>query len=115
MNEAYKNSDQILAYNMKWLLTSDIRIKHGPNEGALYGWKNLNPVSFPFIYSEITGYGITSFLWIYSETGNIHALQAAKDASQWIIKNMRSYMLLARPSESDNSDETSDLYYAFDN
>lgn len=115
MNDIYQKSNKIFSNNIAWLLSSDIRIKNGQNKGALYGWKNLNPVSFPFIYSEITGYSITSFLWIYSRLGNIHALQAAKDASQWIIKNMRSNMLVARPSASDKSDETNDLYYAFDN
>ena len=115
MNEAYQKSDQILDDNIKWLLTSDIRIKHGSDKGALYGWKNLNPVSFPFIYSEITGYGITSFLWIYSETSKIAALQAAKDCSEWIIKNMKSYVLVARPAGPVKSDQISNLYYAFDN
>src|SRR6187551_949587 len=98
MNEAHQKSNRILSQNIKWLLTSDIRIKNGYNKGGLYGWKNLNPVSFPFIYSEITGYGITSFLWIYSLTSNNAALQAAKDCSEWIIKNMRSYVLIARPA-----------------
>lgn len=115
MNEAYQKSSQILNHNIKWLLTSDIRIKNGSDKGALYGWKNLNPVSFPFIYSEITGYGITFFLWIHSTTSNIAALQAAKDCSKWIIKNMKSYVLVARPAGPVKTDQISNLYYAFDN
>lgn len=115
MEEIYKKANEILSKSVNWLLYSDIRIKNGPNKGALFGWKNLNPVSFPFIYSEITGYAITSFLWIYSQTGNLNALQAAKDAAEWIIKKMQSHMLVARPSASDNFDETQNLYYAFDN
>jgi hypothetical protein len=115
MNEFYQKSNEVFNNNIAWLLASDIRIINGQNKGALFGWKNLNPVSFPFIYSEITGYGITAFLWIYSVLGDTIALQAAKDASQWIIKNLRSYLLVARPSASDKSEEASDLYYAFDN
>ena len=115
MNHFYLKSNQILNHNINWLLTSDIRIKNGYNKGGLYGWKNLNPVSFPFIYSEITGYGITSFLWIYSEFSNVAALQAAKECSEWIVKNMKSYMLVARPPGPVKSDKISNLYYAFDN
>jgi hypothetical protein len=115
MSETYQKSNQIFQDNLKWLLNSDIRIKRGKNKGALFGWKNLNPVSFPFIYSEITGYSITCFSWIYSQYSNNYALQAAKDASEWIIKNMRSYILVTRVSASSNSDETNSLYYAFDN
>jgi len=115
MSESYQKSSQIFQDNLKWLLNSDIRIKDGKNKGALFGWKNLNPISFPFIYSEITGYSITCFSWIYSQYSNKYALQAAKDASEWIIKNMRSYILVARLSDSNKSDQTKSLYYAFDN
>ena len=115
MNELYQKSNLILNNNIKWLLTSDIRIKNGFNKGALYGWKNLNPVSFPFIYSEITGYGITTYLWYYAQSSNIAAFQAAKDCSEWIIKNMKSYLLVARPAGPVKSDQISNLYYAFDN
>ena len=110
-----QKSKKIFHHNIKWLLSSDIRLKTGPNKGALYAWKNFNPVSFPFIYSEITGYGITAYLWIYSELRKANALKAAKDCSEWIIKNMKSYMLVARPSGSFGTDHTSNLYYAFDN
>src|SRR5438093_4328167 len=101
---AHQRSNRIFHDNMTWLISSDIRIKYGQNRGALYGWKNLNPVSFPFIYSEITGYAITSFCWIYSEFGNLAALKAAKESSEWVIKNMRSYLLVARTSQVDDSD-----------
>lgn len=109
-------SSRIMHDNMHWLLSSDIRIKSGTNKGALYGWKNLNPPSFPFIYSEITGYSITYFSWIASEFGNLNALEAAKEASDWIIRNMQSDLLVARPPAKDNeSNNLSDLLYSFDN
>jgi hypothetical protein len=57
----------------------------------MYGWKNLNPNSYPFIYNEIVGYSITAFTWIHTELGEIAALKAAYDASEWIIKNMEIY------------------------
>jgi len=115
MNRFYRKSNKIFCNNIAWLLSSDIRIKSGQNKGALYGWKNLDPVSFPFIYSEITGYATTTFCWIYSQLGNISALQAANESADWIIKNMRSYLLVARTSILDDSDDLSNLFYAFDN
>ena len=116
MNKADVKSQKIFHANIRWLLNSDIRIKNGKNRGALYGWKNLNPVSFPFIYSEITGYAITAFSWIYSFSDDSTALAAAKESSEWIIRNMRSHLLFARPSADNNSSNNlSNMFYAFDN
>jgi len=72
-----QKSSRVLNGNMSWLLSSDIRIKNGQNKGALYGWKNLDPPSFPFIYSEITGYAIICFSSIASQFGNQDALASA--------------------------------------
>lgn len=116
MNKADIKSQEIFQDNIRWLLNSDIRIKSGKNQGALYGWKNLNPVSFPFIYSEITGYAITAFSWIYSLTEDLTALAAAKESTGWIIRNMRSHLLFARASSDHNgSNDLSNMFYAFDN
>jgi hypothetical protein len=114
---------QVFKDNVEWLLHSGIRIRNGPKKGAMYGWKNLNPPSYPFIYNEITGYAITSFLYIYSELGEPKALQAAKDSANWIVKNVRnssssSYLLPAGSIETHNFNQKGDLsnqIYAFDN
>jgi hypothetical protein len=109
-------SNKILHDNISWLLTSDIRINKGQKKGALYGWKDLNSRSFPFIYSEITGYAITCFSWIASEFGNKDSLRAAKDSYDWIIKNMRSHLVVAKPPGPRNQpNDLSDVYYSFDN
>ena len=114
--EVYQRSNKILDQNIEWIISSDIRIKEGDNKGALYGWKNFTPPHFPFIYSEITGYAITCFSWIASEIGNPVALEAAKEASEWIRKNMRSNLLIARPPISpDEPNELSSMFYSFDN
>ena len=116
---------QVFKDNVEWLLHSGIRIRNGPKKGAMYGWKNLNPPSYPFIYNEITGYAITSFLYIYSKLGEPEALQAAKNSANWIVKNVRnssssssSYLLPAGSIETDNFNQKGDLsnqIYAFDN
>ena len=114
--DVYQRSNKILNENIKWVVSSDIRIKEGDNKGALYGWKNLTPPNFPFIYSEITGYAITCFSWIVSEFGNLVALEAAREASGWIRKNMHSNLLIARPPvRRDESNELSSMFYSFDN
>src|ERR687884_2163804 len=104
---------QVFKDNVEWLLHSGIRIRNGPKKGAMYGWKNLNPPSYPFIYNEITGYAITSFLYIYSELGEPKALQAAKDSANWIVKNVRnsssSSYLPARSIETHKFNQKGDL------
>jgi hypothetical protein len=112
----YEKSNRILHESIEWIISSDIRIKDGDNKGALYGWKNLTPPHFPFIYSEITGYAITCFSWIASEFGNTAALKAAEEASEWIRKNVDSNLVVARPPASrDEPNELSNLFYSFDN
>src|ERR687884_1202796 len=113
---------QVFKDNVEWLLRSGIRIKNGLKKGAMYGWKNLNPPSYPFTYNEITGYAITSFLYKYSELGEPEALEAAKDSANWIVKNIRSssssYLLPAGSIETHNFNQKGDLsnqIYAFDN
>jgi hypothetical protein len=112
---------EVFKDNVEWLLHSGIRIRNGPKKGAMYGWKNLNPPSYPFIYNEITGYAITTFLYIYSELGEPEALQVAKDSANWIVKNIRSsssYLLPAGSIETHNFNQKGDLsnqIYAFDN
>ena len=81
MSNIFDRSHQIFSSNIRWLLYSDIRIKSGLDTGAMYGWKNINPTSYPFIYNEIVGYSITAFSWIYSELGSVAALDATKVAT----------------------------------
>jgi hypothetical protein len=120
MSNVFERSHQIFSSNIRWLLYSDIRIKSEPDRGAMYGWKNLNPTSYPFIYNEIVGYSLTAFSWIYSELGQVAALDAAKDASYWIIKNIDRYgnLLPAGRKEVNTFNQKGDLsnlIYAFDN
>ena len=120
MNDIFDRSHQIFSCNIRWLLYSNIRIKSGPDRGAMYGWKNIDTATYPFIYNEIVGYSITAFSWIYSELGRVAALDAAKDASCWIIKNIDRYgnLLPAGRKEADTFNQKGDLsnlIYAFDN
>lgn len=105
--------------NIKWLLFSDIRVKDGEDQGALYGWKDLTNNSLPFIYSEIVGYAITCFSWIYLETSNKQALTSAQESSQWIQKNMQQNLLSAGKIDDKRSFDLKgnlqNQIYSFDN
>lgn len=114
-----RRSQNVFHSNVEWLLNSGIRIKDGTDKGALYGWKYLDPPSYPFVYSEITGYAISCYSWIYSELGQQGALVAAKDAAEWVKRNMDSeYLLVAGYRCLDTFTEKGDLsnqIYLFDN
>ena len=112
-------SKDVISNNLEWLLHSGIRIKEGDDKGALYGWKYLNPPSYPFVYSETTGYAISCFSWVCAELGRAEALKAAKEAAQWIIKKMDSqFLVVAGYRRQDGFVEKGDIsnqIYLFDN
>ena len=113
------NTEQNIENNIQWLLMSDIRVKDGEDQGALYGWKDLTNASLPFIYSEIVGYAITCFSWIYLETSNKQALTSAQEGSQWIQKNIQQDLLPAGKIGNNKSFESKgnlhNQIYSFDN
>jgi hypothetical protein len=113
------NLTRILHGNINWLLNSGIRIKNGHDSGGFYGWKYLQPQpSYPFIYSEITGYAVTYFSWIYSEFNKPAAMQAAKESGNWLLRNLSSNLIFTGRSKVNNFTQKGDLsnqVYAFDN
>ena len=114
-----RKSVAVLSSNIEWLLKSNIRVKNGNDKGALYGWKYLNPPSYPFVYSEVTGYAISCYSWICSELGKPEALPAAREAAQWIVRKMDSeFLLVAGYRKQDSFVEKGDIsnhIYLFDN
>ena len=113
------NQREIIDRTIKWLLFSNIRVKEGKDQGALYGWKNLADSSLPFIYSEIVGYAITCYSWIYLEKKNKLALDAAEEGFQWILKNLNNNLLTAGKvnvqSEFVLKGDLQNQIYSFDN
>ena len=67
--------------------------KKRENIRALFGRKNFNPESFPFIYSTTTGSSNTSYLWLYSVLSNANALKAVKVCSEWTINTEPSSLI----------------------
>lgn len=72
-----------------WLLHSGIQNQPSSPEldGGVNAWFDLRTDSYPFIYSEITGYAVNAFLFYYAQTHEPAALQAAQKAAQWLIRN----------------------------
>jgi hypothetical protein len=72
----------------KWLLYSGIQCvsKDKKINGGFNSWFDLEKKKYPFIYSEITGCGITTLLYLYKITKNKEFLNRAVLAAEWIIK-----------------------------
>lgn len=111
--------DEEIKNSINWLLNSNIRIKHGKAKGALYGWKDLTTSSYPFIYSEIVGYAITCFSWLYRNFLLNEALKAAQESSKWVGNNILSGLLITGKLNKSNSfdlkGDISNQIYSFDN
>ena len=65
----------------KWIISSGIQ----SGEGGFYAWLDLQNKSYSYLYSEITGYGITSLLFLYKIFGEKATLDKAEQAADWII------------------------------
>ena len=63
-----------------WLLDSGIQRENG----AFSAWLDLDKGKNSFEYSEITGYGITSLVFLNSIKENGRLIERAKRASQWL-------------------------------
>lgn len=65
-----------------WILNSGIQAK----EGGFHAWHDIDENKYAFLYSEITGYGITSLLLINKIYGSPESIEKAQKAAQWIEK-----------------------------
>lgn len=68
-----------------WLLDSGIQNLKGEHKGAFNSWFNINTKGYPYAYSEITGYGITTLLHLHSINKEEIFLERAKLAADWLI------------------------------
>jgi hypothetical protein len=105
-----------------WLLHSDIRIKVGDDRGAFFGWKNLDASDkaskYPYIYNEITGYSLSCFSYLYTETNKIDYIKAMKETVEYIEKNMTNNLLNTGKRKDEDFKEKGVIenqIYSFDN
>jgi len=66
-----------------WILNSGIQNKNG----GFHSWFDEKNRAYPFIYSEITGYGITTLLYLNSIKPDKLLVERSKLAVEWLIKN----------------------------
>ena len=66
-----------------WLLNSGIQ----SDDGGFYAWQDMEDKSHTYLYSEITGYAITTLCFLYVVTKNKAFIDRAKRAADWILSD----------------------------
>jgi mannose/cellobiose epimerase-like protein (N-acyl-D-glucosamine 2-epimerase family) len=66
-----------------WLLNSGIQSE----DGGFYAWQDMEDKSHSYLYSEITGYAITTMCFLYGITKDAACLNSARRAAQWIMQD----------------------------
>ncbi len=116
----------IKAYELtkNWILGSGIQNNNKGKrfDGGFNSWFDIKNKKYEYVYSEITGYGITTLLYINQKDSMQIALEKAKLSANWLIGNAidkdggvktRLYYDLEMEKESPNS-FTNRTQYTFD-
>lgn len=77
-----KDKDALINLMADWILNSGIQSK----TGGFFSWYDLDKRTHSYLYSEITGYGITTLLFLHSVLGGKVYIKRAEKAADWIIK-----------------------------
>jgi hypothetical protein len=75
----------------RWLLQSGIQERQTgtPMHGGVHAWYDRTKASFSFFYTEITGYTMTTLLYLYHLHSDPVYLERAKDAAEWLLTRAR--------------------------
>ncbi len=92
----------------KWIASSGIQ----SDQGGFFAWFNLQDENYSYLYSEITGYGITSLLFLYKLFGEEAFVDKAKQAAHWITSRSMHPCGGVRTRLFDD-DEMADTSYSF--
>lgn len=80
------DAEKRIDFALKWLQNSEIRcFNEASAEGGYkngYDWKNKQ---YPFVYSEITGYAISTFINIYRWTDKQYYLDLANQSARFLF------------------------------
>ena len=83
-----KRRVQALALAERWVLGSGVQVSgRGRSAGAFNAWYDFESHRFQYVYPEITGYGITTLLYIRARHGGNDLLEGAKAAGDWVIRH----------------------------
>lgn len=69
-----------------WLLNSGIQNTSGSHKGGFNAWYDPIRKQCPFIYSEITGYGISTLLYLNTIKPSKTLIERAYTAADWLAK-----------------------------
>src|SRR3972149_4389947 len=92
----------------KWIVSSGIQ----SGKGGFFAWFNLLDGNYSYLYSEITGYGITSLLFLYKMFGEKAYIDKAELAADWIT-NTSMHPCGGVRSRLFDDDERADKSYSF--
>ena len=71
---------------LTWLAQSNIRHATGPARGGVNQGYNWQEHTYPFVYSEITGYAVSTFVAAYRWTDATEYLTLARDAANFLLR-----------------------------
>ncbi|MFH1420618.1 MAG: DapH/DapD/GlmU-related protein [Candidatus Aenigmatarchaeota archaeon] len=127
INENMADIDPIKS-SKNWLLFSGIQniTADTRTDGGFNSWYDADTGTYPYIYSEITGYGITTLLYLYNKNKEEILLEHAKMAADWLINvavhatggvKTRFYYKYANNSADEQNFYSfdSEIIYSFDN
>lgn len=106
-----------------WLVHSGIQnISDDPKKkGGINSWFDLNKKDYPYIYSEITGYGMTTLVFLHQLFQDELFLNQGILAGQWVLKNalddtggVKTRDYLSPDPEAANYSFESGQLYSFD-
>lgn len=82
--------DRNINLALRWLIKSGIQnqnIKNLTKYGGFNAWYDITSKKYSYLYSEITGYLITSMLFHYEVTKKKFFLKSAELSANWLINN----------------------------
>ncbi len=107
----------------RWLLASGIqsRARQARQAGGVAAWYEIAQRRYPFLYSEITGYMITTLMFLYRYRPDPDWLKSAQVAADWLARHafhpsggVRTRYYLVRHYRTPNYSFHAGRLYAFD-
>ncbi len=76
-----------LSWFKDWIINSGIQDldENSNKRGGFFAWYDSKTDSFPFYYSEMTGYGMSTLAWLASSDDSFYYLTNLNIAVNWII------------------------------
>ena len=102
-----------------WLMESGAQIQSADAsiDGGFVSWYDAETQSYPYVYSEITGYALTMLTVMHRRTGEAKYLDRAVQAARWLMRTAHSgtggFRCLV-PLHTSRFDYKVDQIYTFD-